>query len=105
PVETELIAQLELIEIEVVGLMPELLVVVNVGERHPGAFGIEFVGQRRIGKQVEVENLHGSTSCSYPANARTASATASAFSTCSMCPVSGMIVTWAPAVSFCRSGA
>src|SRR5215467_9262380 len=86
-VEAELIAEFELIEIEVVGLMPELLIVMGVGECYPGALGVELVGQRRIGKQVKVENLHGPISCNYPAKARTASATASAFSTCSMCPV------------------
>jgi hypothetical protein len=35
----------------------------------------------------------------YLTNDTTASATAFAFSTCSMCPVSGMIVTFAPAIS------
>ena len=57
-VEAELVAQLELVEIAVVGLVPDLLVVMRVGERDPGALVVELVGQRRIREQMEIEDLH-----------------------------------------------
>jgi hypothetical protein len=57
-VEAELIAEFELVEVEIVGGVADLLVVVRVGERNPGALGVKFIRQRRIWEQMEIEDLH-----------------------------------------------
>jgi hypothetical protein len=42
-VEAELITEFELVEVEIVGGVPDFLVVVRVGECDPRALGVELV--------------------------------------------------------------
>src|SRR6186713_1071433 len=60
-VEAELVAELELIEIGIVGVMPDLGVVVGVRHRHPVAVVRRdyIVRKARIRHQVEHCDFHG----------------------------------------------